>query len=238
MMKKLVLIATVLLVNMAVVAQTVENEVTKTRVKPRANLSLSYGALPINANNWWDNKFVKSQPSYGVMESKHAVLLSNTGVVAFSVGIEFSPLLELSLPFSWSHNRGYFDNPASQPDAMHPNRNPDFYEDWVCFTPNLKVNWFHRTNVRLYSRVGVGFGLVNRVDQQEVGMKSTFILSWQLSPIGVEFGRKLSGFVEVGYGNLGLVSAGIKLRLVQSAARAAANGKTQSKYVPWYDQIR
>jgi len=71
------------------------------------------------------------------------------------------------------------------------------------------------SSIDLYSRLDVGIMVLenrqngaNKPDGENIG--STF--AFQVSPICIRFGRKIGGFFEFGFGNLGLINFGINFR--------------------------
>ncbi|MEG2319375.1 MAG: hypothetical protein RSC07_02795 [Mucinivorans sp.] len=225
-MKKTLSIFFFLCFSLYVMAQSPFSAESVKKEKSKINLSLGYGFLPINTNNWWANQFVKSHPWYsanGKSTTLHATNLSNSGAVNFAIGIDVSPLIEIGIPFTWSRSYGYFD------DISTNFRSADTYhDDWLSLTPNVKFNWFRHKNLTLYSRVGIGFSLVNRIhDYDNHNPTASVAFAWQLSPIGIEYGNTVCIYAEGGFGQLGTAVVGVKFRF-NKATHAKSDG-----FVEW-----
>lgn len=81
---------------------------------------------------------------------------------------------------------------------------------------SVKFNWFRRPIVTLYSRAAAGVTIATEsFTEAETGMvdKTTEVMfAFQVSPIGIEVGRALAGFAEVGIGNMGVAQVGLRYR--------------------------
>lgn len=74
----------------------------------------------------------------------------------------------------------------------------------VSVMPTVKFTWFDKPHVGMYSRVGVGAGLV-------LGSDTQVIPSFQVSPVCVEYGKNdLRGIAEIGLGMQGCITVGLK----------------------------
>ena len=84
------------------------------------------------------------------------------------------------------------------------------------FVPTVRFSYLNRRNVRLYSSVGIGYGLCLERTKDSNGAltqsyKSAFV-PVQFTPIGVSVGRRLYGFAELTVGSMANLSAGIGFR--------------------------
>ena len=88
--------------------------------------------------------------------------------------------------------------------------------DYVTVMPAVKYDWVHKTNFALYSKAGAGI-MVHNCQEKDFELKEekkssdTFFM-YQLSFIGVEFGKNFRGFLEAGFGEQGIVMAGVKYK--------------------------
>lgn len=73
----------------------------------------------------------------------------------------------------------------------------------VSVIPNIKLHWFRHVRFNMYSKLGAG---VSTIISSEVNV----IPAVQVSPVCMEFGiGPLTGFLELGAGTQGIVTAGI-----------------------------
>lgn len=90
------------------------------------------------------------------------------------------------------------------------------FEHHIMFVPTVRFSYLNRRNVRLYSSVGIGYGLCLERTKDSNGAltqsyKSAFV-PVQFTPIGVSVGRRLYGFAELTVGSMANLSAGIGFR--------------------------
>lgn len=87
------------------------------------------------------------------------------------------------------------------------------YEHHIMFVPTVRFSYLNRRNVRLYSSLGIGYGLCLERTKDSNGAltysdKRPFA-PVQFTPIGVSVGRRLFGFAEVTVGSMANLSVGI-----------------------------
>lgn len=100
--------------------------------------------------------------------------------------------------------------------AVFSQNKSSFVDSYYSILLGIKYKYnFTHNNFQFYGRADAGL-LLNRSDvtgTDEVSVKKTFSkVAFQLSPICVRYGRNISGFCELGFGHLGLISAGLDLR--------------------------
>lgn len=71
-------------------------------------------------------------------------------------------------------------------------------------------NYMNKPAVRLYGFVGFG-GTLTNVPSFKV-FKNTIMPNFQVTPIGISFGRTIAGFAEFGFGYKGFLNMGIAYR--------------------------
>lgn len=95
-----------------------------------------------------------------------------------------------------------------------------FALNWIVAMAASKFYWFKKPGVAMYTKVGLGAGMsLNRFTKKDAdgtqGGSSNVV--WapaaQLSPVGIEFGGRFRGFVELGVGMEGILNAGVKYYL-------------------------
>lgn len=92
-----------------------------------------------------------------------------------------------------------------------------FSMDWLMMMATAKFYWFRKPFVAMYSKVGLGVGVVGSASsrvQDGVRENSPYSVSVlpaaQLTAVSVEFGGRFRGFFELGFGMEGILNAGIK----------------------------
>lgn len=76
---------------------------------------------------------------------------------------------------------------------------------WITFSPTIRVYWFHRSHVSMYSRMSLGVLTAN-------GHNSGVYLMSTFSPIAIEAGGERLRFCSepLSIGTLGIINAGLK----------------------------
>ena len=91
---------------------------------------------------------------------------------------------------------------------------------FITLLPAIKFSWLRKDSWGLYSKLGAGASLLlskekaDRTDTSEAfdNTKSGVMFNFQVSALGVEFGRSLRGFVEAGFGEQGVFLLGLRYR--------------------------
>lgn len=96
----------------------------------------------------------------------------------------------------------------------------DFYNSFHSICPSIKYNWYTYKFLTLYSRINAGIAIattkatyINTESRPEEKTATKAFFMYQVSPIGIEVGRQIAGFVEVGFGPMGTVMAGLRYRM-------------------------
>jgi hypothetical protein len=69
--------------------------------------------------------------------------------------------------------------------------------------------YFTREWVRLYSGAGIGMAVVTEEEQEEKSTDTEYWFAFQVNALGARIGKRVAGFVELGFGYNGILSAGI-----------------------------
>ena len=97
----------------------------------------------------------------------------------------FTFALTLSGNFSWQGNKDAVTDKNTNTDTSL----------FIYVVPQARFNWVRKELVKMYSSVGIG--LMGGYDlEKEPGILPAF----QISPVGIEIGRKVFGFCELGLG--------------------------------------
>ena len=88
------------------------------------------------------------------------------------------------------------------------------HDDNISIMPLVRMAWYRRGIVQLYSSIGIGVG-VNLWERFFDGreLMHDVYCAFDLKPLGVAVGRKCFGFVEIGYGSRGVINAGFGVRI-------------------------
>lgn len=88
-------------------------------------------------------------------------------------------------------------------------------DSYLTILPDYRYDWGLRPGCRWYSGIAAGVSWHQRKEthndfssEKEEYSKTRF--AYQATALGVEFGEKLGGYIELGYGYRGVLSAGIK----------------------------
>lgn len=97
----------------------------------------------------------------------------------------FTFALTMSGNFSWQGNKDAVTDKNTNTDTSL----------FIYVVPQARFNWVRKELVKMYSSVGIG--LMGGYDlEKEPGILPAF----QISPVGIEIGRKVFGFCELGLG--------------------------------------
>lgn len=82
--------------------------------------------------------------------------------------------------------------------------------------PAFKFYWINKNHFGLYSKLAAGIGFLKCTDKdfetQEKKDNNGSYFMFQLSFAGVEYGSKLRGFAEAGFGDQGFLQAGVRYK--------------------------
>lgn len=103
-------------------------------------------------------------------------------------------------------------------DKEKPAITGHFSIDWFFLMATARFYWFKSPNFAMYSKIGLGSGIAGVQSRQKVEdgrmdkspYSAQFAPAAQLSPVCMEFGGRLRGFLELGMGMEGIVTGGIK----------------------------
>lgn len=93
--------------------------------------------------------------------------------------------------------------------------NSDLDVTYYTFLPQTRLNWVTSDdgNFELYSTYAVGVTSVNEDDQSTFNQDVSYLVpAFHVNAIGMRFGNTFGGFMELGFGAKGFMSAGLSLR--------------------------
>lgn len=76
----------------------------------------------------------------------------------------------------------------------------------------VRFNYYHNKITNLYSGLALGTKIRFHSTESTPLLFATAGFTWQLTALGVRFGKKVYGNIEIGYGYKGLLSAGVGCR--------------------------
>ena len=162
----------------------------------RNELSFVYGYHPTSD---WIDLFSDGISSIVGMNTKNNKSL---GAVSVMYNYRINRIFGIGAAVSYSnHNKDLFigDEEAGKRKL-----------DYITVLPRVKAEWFHSDVVTMYSSVAIGATLT--VDDIDGDKDESTRIAWQFSPFGIEIGRKVAGFAEVGIGQLGIAMEGLRFR--------------------------
>ena len=89
---------------------------------------------------------------------------------------------------------------------------------YITFMPSVKFNWLRREYWGLYSGVSAGIMIATidasdvKTDDPDVKDETATVFMFQGTAIGAEFGSNFRFFTELGFGEKGLVCAGLRYK--------------------------
>ena len=89
--------------------------------------------------------------------------------------------------------------------------NYEIKDNFITVMPSLKINWLNKKYFDLYSKAAVGatFNLTKDSDNQK---NNDLYFAFQASLLGIDIGRSICGFAELGVGQQGVVVVGVKTK--------------------------
>ncbi len=81
---------------------------------------------------------------------------------------------------------------------------------YISIMPAVKYNWLNRNHFGMYSKVALGvlIGHDSGADKD----KTNAAFAWQATAVGAEFGSAFRGFLELGFGEQGVLVAGVRYK--------------------------
>lgn len=162
----------------------------------RHEISVSYGTIP--TTDWID--FYSDVLVTGLLGE--ATDFSSWGTINATYNFRLTKIIALGGTFTYSHNK----NGASTEERFRAENT------YFTFLPNAKFNWVNKKYFTLYSRAGLGISFRHAKYNSDGSTDNSTLCAFQVSPIGIEVGNAVAGFVEVGIGTSGILQGGIRCR--------------------------
>lgn len=166
----------------------------------RHKVAVSWGLEPTGPSNYDFGDFT------GARGDKVRDETSNSGAIAASYGYRILTFLEVGVAYSFTATKGH-SNTLVTSDYTYRTQSH-------AILPMVTFHWLNRSWGGLYSRVGLGvrFESVKKTEDDTSQTERDAYASIQISAVGIEIGRKLAGFGELGIGILGVVRVGARYR--------------------------
>ena len=121
---------------------------------------------------------------------------------AWSLGYTYRFTKVLAIQASVFYEAGWVQN-YDRTTRLQAGRSLDSY---LTAMASFKVYWYNRPIVRMYSYLGLGLAynhkLCDPAGEPGHGTKmDSAVMSYQLTPLGIQIGRRFFGFAEIGGGN-------------------------------------
>lgn len=92
----------------------------------------------------------------------------------------------------------------------------DYTKNIYSILPAVKYQWLKKKNFGMYSKVGLGITFCNSKETVQSDNRSESSnetkFGFQVSAVGIEVGSSICGFAEVGYGEQGMLLAGLRVK--------------------------
>ncbi|EGK03137.1 MULTISPECIES: outer membrane beta-barrel protein [Dysgonomonas] len=128
---------------------------------------------------------------------------------AFHIGYKYSITERFSLGGTFLYENGKSDA------YFKGDRTGEFNRNYYTFAAEGKVKYLNKKNLALYGLFGTGATIYEQKftgNDNTTDKNSNLHINFQLTPIGIQFGKNIGGFAELGCGYKGIISAGIFTR--------------------------
>lgn len=181
----------------------------------KSEVAVSYGFFPYSDFKETPNDQVLEDLFHGYEKSEG----TTTGSFNIMFNHRFNHTWGLGVDFSYAGEKSQWE----ERNMKVADKNV-FY---LTIMPRLKANWVHHKYFVLYSSFAAGAmwkrtkgehyyeNLENAGDfigRVKTRIANEAIFSFQVSPLGVEVGNHIGAFAEVGFGQMGIVQAGLRFR--------------------------
>lgn len=174
------------------------------------DIRLTFGMLPVSEHFSLDD--------WGANDGYQPPLLSDlftyagakhtTGAISLAYACRMKKWLSIGAEFTYTGTSQQFYERFTHERIYSRNKNK------LSLSPMCRFTYLNRRNIQLYSQISIGIGLYM---ERGYGIASYNDVNCDahLTYLGISFGRKLYGTIELGSGNRGMLSAGIGYRFNQ-----------------------
>ena len=89
---------------------------------------------------------------------------------------------------------------------------PDIVSTYYTVMPAVKFNWLRKDYFGMYSGVAAGLMVASLSGSKNGGSDSKVDFMGHLTALGAEFGGQLRGFAELGFGERGVFTLGLRYK--------------------------
>ena len=172
-------------------------------------LAVSYGVL---GNTAWLDAIIDITTTIGTIGTCSYDNNSFVGPISMEYFYHVNPLVGVGAIGAYSHSNSDIVSGKEKRGTAN--------NSFFTVMPAVKLDWFRRDMITLYSKFGLGVSIRNEKDKYIEGavkegepLEYTYnkaFFNWQASLLGVEFGKSVRGFLEVGCGEQGIALAGLR----------------------------
>jgi len=85
---------------------------------------------------------------------------------------------------------------------------------YISLMPSVKFSWLRKSHFGMYSKLAAGAIFINSSTDRNGSSESDSNVKFigQVSALGMEFGSQVRGFVELGFGEQGILLAGLRCK--------------------------
>ena len=163
---------------------------------------VSTGIVPGRYSFGYDHKSPFDHFSFpGIYESSRYYEREYVSGV-WSLGYTYNFTKVLAIHTNVFYESGWIDRFSREGDV----KVAESLDSYLSAMASFKVSWYNRPAVRLYSYFGLGlsykYGYNDPVNGLGQGTRiHDIVAAFQFTPLGVQFGRRLFGFAEIGIGH-------------------------------------
>ena len=174
-------------------------------------LSVSYGYFPVTE---WAGAFGKALlfPILTVGTVHEDQNSTFSGAINLDYNCRLNKRVGVGVGVSYAYGKGSVTYKILGTESSYP-----VYNNYLSIMPKVKLNWINLRVFTLYSVVGLGltmdfYNSTTTNDNREVvnNRGTDFMFAYQVSPIGMEFGKNVCFFMEAGIGTSGTLIGGVR----------------------------
>ena len=167
----------------------------------RFEINFGYGLAPVSQAN----RFNTGWTNYGSLASiyrPYASEVKMTGAFSAEFGYRTGKRWTISVMASYNHVFGANSIQAYQTDGSYSvsMSSSNVNGNCIAFIPRWRFDYIIKPGFRMYSSVGIGYGLYFNYSTDDEYYYEPIQPEAQLVPLGISFGRKWFGLVETGIG--------------------------------------
>lgn len=137
--------------------------------------------------------------------------------VTYNLDVNFFRYRKIEVSLNLGYHHMFTDQAFVEYDPNLPNayRTEDATIDVISFMPEVRMNWITSSDkiFQMYSALSFGLNFITEEHSSQTQFNEKYKLpGGQLTGLGIRFGDKFGGFMEVGVGSRGIMTAGLSYR--------------------------